>query len=126
MDKIFEGQADAFWAYQLNIEDAAIVREYERVIFADAAVDAADPVEPGSWGARIQPLSPGASIAFTTHEMSPASVLALAEELYGKSPAGFLLKIRGVEWDFAEGLSDDGERNLGEGEELLAQFLKNG
>jgi len=112
-----DGSTDLFWAYQLNIEDAAAVGDYDRVIFADAAVEAAAEAD-------IAPLAPAASIAFTTHEMSPASVLALAEELYGKSPAGFLLQIRGAEWDFAEGLSAEGERSLDEAERLFRSFIK--
>lgn len=111
------GAIGLFWAYQLNIEDAATIREYDRVIFADAAVEAAAEAD-------IVPLTPAASIAFTTHEMSPASVLALAEELYGKAPAGFLLKIRGAEWDFTEGLSPEGERSLAEAERIFRSFIK--
>jgi len=109
--------ADAFWAYQLNIEDAAALLDYDRVVFADATEDAAAP-------AGIAPLAPAASIAFTTHEMSPASVLALAEELYGRASAGFLLQIRGAEWGFAEGLSAAGERGLGEAERLFRAFIE--
>lgn len=51
--------------------------------------------------------------------MSSALVLALGEELYGRTPAGFLLAIRGSEWDRAEGISAEAER-------ILSNFLKNG
>jgi len=138
------GTVEAFWTYQLNIEDAATIGEYDRVIFADAAVEetetgeatreSSDDPELNSGkrssptlppGAVLESLSPAASIAFTTHEMSPASVLALAEELYGRAPAGFLLQIRGAEWDFVEGLSPEGERSLAEAERILGEYLKN-
>lgn len=146
---ISAGTIDVFWTYQLNIEDAATVGDYDRVVFADAMMDdteaeaffspalrrpgkafktsedAAIPVGSSSLpGAVLGPLTPAASISFTTHEMSPASVLALAEELYGKSPAGFLLKIRGVEWDFAEGLSAAAEMNLVEALRILIDFFR--
>ena len=75
-------------------------------------------------GARLETINAAASIAFTTHEMSPASVLALAEELYGKAPAGFLLKIRGLEWDFAEGLSAAAVANLEFAKRLLREFFR--
>ncbi len=136
------GAVGLFWVYQLNIEDAAAVRDYDRVIFADAAggetetgvsgegerdESASRSGEDGSPEAPpyavLESLPPAASIAFTTHELSPASVLALAEELYGKAPAGFLLKVRGTEWDFAEGLSAEGERGLAEAERRLREFL---
>jgi hydrogenase maturation protease len=125
---------NAFWAYQLNIEDASLVREYDRVIFVDAAVEAIEPAVPGQelpgptrpLGVRMTPLEATATIAFTSHEMSPASVLALGEELYGRMPAGFLLTIRGSEWNFIEGLSAEAEGNLAEAKRILGEFLKSG
>lgn len=131
------GAVDAFWTYQLSIEDAAAVREYDRVVFVDASEDApaeareeseqafgspTRPLELG--GIRLAPLAPAATIAFTTHEMSPASVLALGEELYGRTAEGYLLTIRGLQWEFAEGLSAEAERNLTEACRILAEFLK--
>ncbi|MHB8055144.1 MAG: hydrogenase maturation protease [Candidatus Aminicenantales bacterium] len=113
-----DGAADVFWAYQLNIEDAAAVRDYDRVIFVDAAVDAPEP-------ASLSPVEPAAAIAFTTHEMSPASVLALGEELYGRTAKGFLLSIRGLTWKFVERISAAAERNLAEAGRILGEFLKN-
>lgn len=109
------GSVDAYWTYQLSIEDASLLREYGRVVFADAAVDAAAPAE-------LLPLAPAASIAFTSHEMSPASVLALAEELYGGSPAARLLRIGGAEWGFIERLSAEAGRHLDEAERLFWEF----
>jgi len=141
-----DGAVDAFWAYQLNIEDAAAVREYDRVVFVDASEGAlaeareeaeqafGSPTRPLQasqsyatlelGGVMMAPLAPAATIAFTTHEMSPASVLALGEELYGRTAEGFLLTIRGLQWEFAEGLSAEAERNLAEACRILAEFLK--
>jgi hydrogenase maturation protease len=109
-------EVGAYWTYQLYIEDAASVRDCARVVFADAAFESAAPAE-------LVSLDPSAEIAVTSHEMSAASVLALAEELYGKAPAGFLLKIRGAEWDFSEDLSAEGRRNLAEAERILREWL---
>lgn len=111
------GSAEAFWTYQLNVEDAAWVRDYDRVVFIDAESDAA------AAPAEIKRLSPAAAIAFTTHELSPASVLALGEELYGRTIEGFILAIRGAEWDLAEGLSAEARRNLEGAERVLRDFL---
>jgi len=153
-----DGAVDAFWAYQLNIEDAAAVREYDRVVFVDASegalaeareeseqafgspmrplqvLQSSPPLARGQasqsyatlelGGVMMAPLAPAATIAFTTHEMSPASVLALGEELYGRTAEGFLLTIRGLQWEFAEGLSAEAERNLAEACRILAEFLK--
>ncbi len=57
-------------------------------------------------------LEPSRDIAFTTHELSPAAVLALCEELYGKRPLAWTLAIRGYAWDLDEGLSPRAEINL--------------
>jgi len=54
----------AVWKYQLNIEDAALVRDYDAVVFADASRKSGEPVAFGE-------IAPAAAIAFTTHELSP-------------------------------------------------------
>jgi hydrogenase maturation protease len=113
-----DGSADAFWTYQLNIEDAAAGRGYDRIVFADAGVEGGAPVV-------LAPVDPAASIAFTTHEMSPASVLALGEELYGNAGPAFLLTIRGQAWDMEEGLTSEAAGNLDRAERLLREFLGN-
>jgi hydrogenase maturation protease len=112
------GAVDAVWTYQLNIEDAHLVRDYGRVVFADACVEGEAP-------AVLGPIEPAAAIAFTTHEMSPASVLALGEELYGNAPRAFLLAIRGQAWEMEEGLTPEAVRNLDLAEKLLGEFLQN-
>jgi hydrogenase maturation protease len=107
----------AVWKYQLNIEDAARVTEYDRVAFADAS---ASPV-PGR--AALEPISPAASIAFTTHELSPASVLALGQDLYGHLPEAWLLAMAGSSWELGQGLSDPALAALDAGEALLRAWL---
>ncbi|HEX2694485.1 MAG TPA: hydrogenase maturation protease, partial [Acidobacteriota bacterium] len=56
--------------YQLNIEDALACSKVETVIFADAS-------ETGEAPFAFTELEPAYEIAFTTHELSPAAVLAL-------------------------------------------------
>jgi Ni,Fe-hydrogenase maturation factor len=103
--------------YQLNVEDAYAIRDYDLVVFADAAApDAPEDV-------ALTEIGPSATIAFTTHEMSPASVLALCHELYGRAPRAFTLAIRGCEWDLVEGLSEGGRTNLARALEILRRFL---
>ena len=106
----------AVWKYQLNIEDAALVRDYDAVVFADASREGGEPVTFGE-------IAPAAAIAFTTHELSPPAVLALCEELYGRSPRGHLLAVRGYAWELGEGLSPEARRNRAVSAERLAAFL---
>jgi hydrogenase maturation protease len=103
--------------YQLNVEDALACSEHETVIFADASETAEAPFS-------FTELEPSYEIAFTTHELSPGSVLALCEELYGRRPKAWTLAIRGHEWDIGEGLSPQAEINLSSALAFLLGRLK--
>jgi Ni,Fe-hydrogenase maturation factor len=56
--------------------------------------------------------------------MSPESVLALSQELYGRTPKAFALAIKGYDWEMGESLSEEAEKNLSQALEFLADFLK--
>jgi hypothetical protein len=43
--------------------------------------------------------------------MSPGAVLALCSQLYGKTPAAYLLEIAGTSFELREGMSAEGEEN---------------
>lgn len=93
--------------YQLQVENAAEVARYDRVLFVDADRSGAEPF----WLGRLQPES--ASLAFSTHSVSPSAVLALARDLFQVEPEAWILGIRGYEFDeFEERLSGGAQRNL--------------
>ncbi len=97
--------------YQLNVEDSYLISGFRNIIFADAALP--DPafigssppledIEAGSKGKgfyyyRIQP---AVQIAFSTHAMSPQSILGLCEELYQNVPRCHVMHITGESWEF--------------------------
>jgi len=91
--------------YQLNIEDGAVLADYQTVVFADASKTGAEPFE---W----RRLSAANAISFTTHAVDAESVLAICAEHFGLSPAAWLLGIRGYEFEFEEGMSGRAEQNL--------------
>lgn len=93
--------------YQLSIEDALLVAEFDAVLFMDATVEKDAPA-PFS----LRPLAPASEVTFSTHSTSPAGVLALCAELYGRRPRAFLLALPGYEWELREELSARGQRNL--------------
>lgn len=93
--------------YQLSIEDALLVAEFDAVLFIDATVDKDAPA-PFS----LRPLAPAAEVTFSTHSTSPAGVLALCAELYDRRPRAFLLALPGYEWELSEQLSALAQRNL--------------
>jgi hydrogenase maturation protease len=91
--------------YQLAIEDAVQIAAHEAVWFVDAARE-------GDAPCAIRRLSPALDITFTSHLLKPEVLLAIAEQYFGKSPEAHLLSIRGYEFDFLEGLSEQASSNL--------------
>jgi hydrogenase maturation protease len=111
------GHVTGEFRYQLNIEDAATMKDFDLVVFADAAKSGASPV-------TLEKIEPAKTITFSTHALAPASVLALCAELYGTAPEAYVLAVRGDEFDVGEGLSAQAERNLGSALEILIPFLQ--
>ena len=103
--------------YQLNIEDAHTISECAAVIFIDASVGLGQPF-------KFYKIEPASEITFTTHTVSPQSIMALAYDLYQADVQGYILEIQGKDWDFAEGLSEVGEQNLNEAYAFLKEKLK--
>ena len=94
-------------AYQLNIEDALLVSEFDVVLFIDATAE-----EQARAPYSLRPLEPAAEVAFSTHRTSAAGVLAVCAQLYGRRPRAFLLAVPGYEWELSEELSALARRNL--------------
>ncbi|KAB2969316.1 MAG: hydrogenase maturation protease [Thermoanaerobaculia bacterium] len=93
--------------YQLQVEDAAEVARYERVLFVDADRGGAGPFR-----VRSLEAAPG-GLGFSTHSVAPGQLLALCRDLFGSEPEAWLLGIRGYDFDeFGEGLSDRACANL--------------
>lgn len=107
--------------YQLTVEDAADAAQHQVVLFADAATTGLEPFSI----TQIHPTcDPG---SFSTHSVTPQAVLALARELFSTEPVGYLLAIRGYEFDqFNEGLSDRARANLEAAVVHLRAMLKEG
>jgi len=102
--------------YQLNIEDAYFVAENDFVVFVDASINAEEPFS-------FEKIEPSSEITFTTHSMSPQSVLALCAELYEKKLDAYVLGIRGYEWDFEVGLTPEAQKNCDQAYSFLIEWL---
>jgi hydrogenase maturation protease len=103
--------------YQLSVEDAAAIAANDVVVFMDADTQGPAPF----WFAEVQPR---ASMSFSSHSVSPEAVLDMARSLLGAHTRGFLLGVRGYEFnEFGERLSDGAAANyraaLGFMEQLL-------
>lgn len=104
--------------YQLNIEDADLISKYDVVVFADASVDAAAPFE-------FQPLEKKVPmVGFSSHSITAASLLGLAEELFNATPKAYTLAIRGYAFNaFGEQLSDQARSNLEAAVGFFAEWI---
>lgn len=91
--------------YQLNIEDAATLAEHDVVVFVDASVDAQEPYS-------LKRIAPAAEITFTSHSVSPESVLALCQDHFHAKPEAYVLAVRGYAFEFEEGLTPKARENM--------------
>ncbi len=91
--------------YQLNIEDAVDISSSGAVIFVDASVGGKEPFD-------FYEIEPSGEITFTTHSISPESVMAICEELYSAKVPAYVLAIRGYSWNFNETMTPEAKENL--------------
>ncbi|HKJ26025.1 MAG TPA: hydrogenase maturation protease [Anaerolineales bacterium] len=102
--------------YQLNIEDAAAIAEKDLVIFVDASDEKLDDF-------CFSRVDGSTKVSFTTHAASPGYIVQLCKELFGKEPLVLLLHIKGYEWAFREGLTEQAQNNLASALEQLKRIL---
>ena len=103
--------------YQLTVEDSALVAEHDVIIFADAAVRGREPF-------FFKALSPVQAVSFSSHSVDPENLLALAEQMFHKTPRGYALGIRGYEFnEFGEWLSDRARKNLASAVEYITPAI---
>ncbi len=100
------GKWDVEYRYQLQVEDADLVSNYDTVIFADATVENLEK------GFDFQPCKLSGEYFFSSHMQSPEAVLYLSSTLYKKKPEAFVMKICGQEWEMGVGLSPQAEAHL--------------
>ena len=100
----FAGRAE--YRYQLQVEDAALARDAEHVIFIDSYKGEL----PG--GFQWKRCKPSEDFQFTTHMLPPRGVMHFCQDLYGRKPRADLLMIQGVSWDLRIGMSPEAERHL--------------
>jgi len=105
--------------YQLTVEDAAVVSENDFVVFADAAVSGPEPF-------YFKKIEPRTELSFSSHSVEPEAVLGLAYDMFNAKTKGYILGIRGYEFDeFGERLSKKAKDNLEKAIEFIIPVLKN-
>lgn len=97
---------DFEYRYQLQIEDADLISQYDHVIFVDASR------EQYRNGFSFHACKPSASSSFTSHELKPEMVLWLTWDLFGKKPEAHTMAISGKQWKLQHGLSSKAQENF--------------
>ena len=104
--------------YQLAVEHAEQVAHHDVTIFADADLNGPEPF-------RFERLEPDTGTAFSTHSVAPAAILGLARDLFNATTVGYILGIRGYDFDdFGEGLSPRARGNLAAAVAFLESALQ--
>ena len=89
----------------LTPELADPISQAEQMVFVDAAVDAPKQV-------RLRRLQPAESSQIMAHAANPGTMLALARDVFGHAPEGWLLTIPVKEMGIGEELSAFAQRGL--------------
>jgi hydrogenase maturation protease len=99
---------DLLTDFQLQIEHAVDLNDRPFVIFVDAGVSCQEPF-------ALQPVQAEKDDSFTTHAMSPASVLSVYKQInQGEPPPAYLLTIRAYEFGLGKSMSEQAKSNLQE------------
>jgi hypothetical protein len=101
---------------QLTPELAEPISRSSVVIFADAAVD--EPREVG-----FQELAPMRGSQFAAHTSDPGSLLALAQDVFGRIPQSWLLRIPAENLGLGEEFSALGQRGFRTAVATIQGFL---
>lgn len=92
--------------FQLQVENSLDLLNRKLVLFVDAHLTCLAPFQ-------LEKLEPASDTSYTTHAMSPASVLQVFADTQGNAPPpAFLLSLRGYEFELGAELSEAAADNL--------------
>jgi hydrogenase maturation protease len=106
---------DYEFRYQLQVEDAATIADYDIVVFVDSSHARL------SGGFEMRSCIAANHAFFSTHEQAPSAIVYLANTLYSKFPRAYTLAITGKNWELQTSLSREAETNL---QSALSFFLE--
>lgn len=109
---------DLYCDYQLNIEDAYNISRYNTVIFIDSTRKRIKNFSFNKLKYNIN------NISFTTHKITPETILFLNKKLFNSKIIAFLLTIKGYKWNYGIGISNKAKNNLKKAFNYLKKYLK--
>jgi hydrogenase maturation protease len=98
-------------------ESADPIAKAEKVVFVDAAVDAPREVQ-------LRPLSAAMSSQIMAHAADPATMLALARDVFGRAPQAWLLTIPAENMGIGEELSPLARRGFSQAIKLIRDLAE--
>jgi hydrogenase maturation protease len=111
------GEVECLTDFQLQVEHALDLQGRTRVLFVDASLDAPAPFTLGE-------IAPARDASFTTHAMSPQSVLKVYADIEDAAPPPtWLLAIRGERFELGEDLTATARDNLSAALAAAAHWL---
>jgi len=103
--------------FQLKVEHALAVAEADLVIFADADLS-------GRSAVALKEISGRRAGHLDSHDVSPETVMALAERIFSARARGFVLAIPGNDFhEMRDGLSDGAAAQLDRAEAMLLDWM---
>lgn len=115
-----QGTYDSLFLQQMTPELAETLAQYDLVVFVDAALPETEEA------VRAVPVTPALRMAAVSHHMEPAALLALAEQLYGRAPVGWLVSVHGYDMSFGDQLSPETAAALPEAVARVAALIEDG
>ncbi len=110
-------QVELLSDFQLQIEHAMDLRQRRLVLFADASASCKAPFE-------FSRLQPAYDPTYTSHAMSPASVLSVYQSVYKQPPPpAFLLGIKAEQFELGRDLSCDAQEHLRQAGDFTEELL---
>lgn len=112
------GRVECLTDFQLQVEHALDLVGRSLVLFVDAHVDC-----PAPW--QLSELHPATDASYSTHAISPASVLRVYQQIHAADPPpSFLLGIRGERFELGEPLTDAAEAHLSSALECVKSLCR--
>jgi hydrogenase maturation protease len=93
-------EIDTLLLHQLVPELVDTVAQYDLVVFIDAHMGTIPEL------VRQEELEACYKSATVSHILHPCTLLAMARELYTRQPSGVLISVRGYDFEFGKGLSE--------------------
>jgi hydrogenase maturation protease len=97
--ELLSGGVDSVFLVQLAPDLMDVMSPYDTVVFVDAHVYENAP------NLYCVPVIPGFTPATFTHHITPAMMLVLLKSIRNREPAGYVVSIRGYDFDFHRRLS---------------------